>query len=396
MILSELYIRADDGDRTRDLNLGKVPRYQLRYVRKYLASTIQYYRKPRKRNLSQFVALPNFIALLVASCGSVRKMEPVFWMNGKLATGLIEVSNELKSLTREGFWSLLGTFEGVWTLARFEEVTDSPFSNNHMWKGIEGEWESSQTLNEYLSYVEFIRNQISLGNVYQVNACRQLRTKIAEDIDLAPLMQRILESNPAPFASYLNIPGMQIASASPERFITVKNGEVLSSPIKGTSATSTFLEKDYAENLMIVDLIRNDLGRICDWGSIRTPRLHGVEEHPGLFHLVSDITGTLRQNLTMKELLDALMPPGSVSGAPKTAARKIISEREKSRGPYCGAMGYSFDGEIHLAVGIRTFWSTGDGFLYFGTGAGITWGSEPLAEWEETELKARKLIGLTR
>ena len=168
---------------------------------------------------------------------------------------------------------------------------------------------------------------------------------------------------------------------------------VTSSPIKGTRPTggSDFGSKDQAENVMIVDLIRNDLGQICKDGSIDVPRLLGVEHHPGLDHLVSDVTGELKNDLTWQQIITPLLPPGSVSGAPKSSAVKIIAQYENIRGPYCGALGWIQGDACELAVAIRTFWKDAQ-TLKFGTGAGITWASDPEAEWQETQLKAQRLI----
>jgi para-aminobenzoate synthetase component 1 len=142
---------------------------------------------------------------------------------------------------------------------------------------------------------------------------------------------------------------------------------------------------------MIVDLIRNDLGQICKDGSIDVPRLLAIEEHPGLDHLVSDVTGELKDGLKWHQVITPLLPPGSVSGAPKSSALRIIAAHESNRGPYCGAIGWIQGESCELAVAIRTFWKE-EQTLKFGTGAGITWSSDPEAEWEETELKAQRLI----
>jgi len=175
-----------------------------------------------------------------------------------------------------------------------------------------------------------------------------------------------------------------------------KGSTLLTSPIKGTirGDENSFGEKDRAENLMIVDLMRNDLGRICDPGSIEVTELFRNEKHPGITHLVSDVQGTLRDGVSWKEILAATMPPGSVSGAPKSAALSIIQEHEGRRGPYCGTLGWIQGDRAELSVAIRTFRTTGDGVIRFGTGAGITWGSDPAAEWEETQLKARHLMSI--
>ena len=315
-------------------------------------------------------------------------------MSGLQAENLLEIRHDLEAIDEPGFWAIVGTFEGTWTLARFKDVAKKEFRNSgHPVKL--GEWRSSKSKSEYEGYVEKIRNLISTGDVYQVNACRILSSEIAKDGDLSSLFSRILKENPAPYAGYLHLPDIEIASASPERFLSKVGGEILSSPIKGTSSTEEFLLKDRAENLMIVDLIRNDLGSICETGSVTTPRLLATEAHPGLYHLVSDVKGILKGGITLAKAFEEITPPGSISGAPKSSAVKIISENELERGPYCGVFGWSDGERMELSVGIRIFWRDGNE-IKFGTGAGITWDSEPELEWEETELKARRLISLTR
>jgi para-aminobenzoate synthetase component 1 len=175
-----------------------------------------------------------------------------------------------------------------------------------------------------------------------------------------------------------------------------RNGEVIkTTPIKGTSKVDDFGEKDRAENVMIVDLMRNDFGAICKPGSVDVPRLLSSESHPGLFHLVSDITGRLSAGMSWSKILTSLLPAGSISGAPKSSALKLIKEIEKiDRGPYCGVIGWIDNDQALLSVGIRIFWSKNDGRINFGTGAGITWQSDAASEWEETQLKAKRLIAI--
>lgn len=315
-------------------------------------------------------------------------------MGGIQGENLQEIRTDLDAINEPGFWSITGTFEGSWTLARFNDVSRKEFVSEGGELKV-GEWRSSKSRDEYKSYVEEIRSSIADGEVYQVNACRIMSSKILEEGNLSGLFTRILSDNPAPYAGYLSLPELEIASASPERFISKDGNRIISSPIKGTSATSEFLAKDRAENLMIVDLIRNDLGRICETGSIGTPRLLATEEHPGLFHLVSDVSGSLRKEIALSEAIAEVMPPGSISGAPKSSALRIIKSNEGERGPYCGVFGWSDGNRMELSVGIRLFWRSKDE-IRFGTGAGITWDSDPESEWEETELKARRLISLTQ
>jgi para-aminobenzoate synthetase component 1 len=213
------------------------------------------------------------------------------------------------------------------------------------------------------------------------------------------LGEQIANGNPAPFQAVIELPeaGIRIASASPELFLTRDQSRVRSSPIKGTTSTGgDFSEKDCAENIMIVDLVRNDLGRVCKPGTVVVPNLLERQHHPGLDHLVSTVEGELRQGATWADLIDATFAPGSVTGAPKIAAMKHIHELEPvDRGIYCGAIGWvDADRSIgELNVAIRTFWVEQDQ-LCFGTGGAVTWDSTAEDEWAETELKAERLIAL--
>jgi para-aminobenzoate synthetase component 1 len=313
-------------------------------------------------------------------------------MGGRLATDLVEVSHDPVCLEDGGFWAVSTTFENHFTAAKFATVVEAPFPNTP-WIPLKGTWSSSLKADEYIEYVERIRNAVAEGWVYQVNACRRL-THDDDGQSMRGLFSEILKNNPAPWASYFEIPELMIASASPELFLSRNGSTIKSSPIKGTQPTHSqeFGAKDQAENVMIVDLMRNDLGQICKSGTVEVPRLLSSEEHPGLQHLVSDVQGQLLDNISWREIFTALSPPGSVSGAPKSSATQVISENEIARGPYCGALGWVQGDQAILSVAIRTFWR--DSQLNFGTGAGITWASNATAEWEETQLKARRLISI--
>lgn len=315
-----------------------------------------------------------------------------FWMANRLATECVEISNDPACLDKGGFWAVVNTFEGEWICARFANVISSKLPDTN-WQGVSGLWQSSQTQEEFESNVNLIKERIAEGHIYQVNLCRVLTTACQQS--LLGLAGKLQQSNPAPFASYLNLPGIEIASASPELFLE-RNGEVIkTTPIKGTSKVDDFGEKDRAENVMIVDLMRNDFGAICKPGSVDVPRLLSSESHPGLFHLVSDITGRLSAGMSWSKILTSLLPAGSISGAPKSSALKLIKEIEKiDRGPYCGVIGWIDNDQALLSVGIRIFWSQNDGRINFGTGAGITWQSDAASEWEETQLKAKRLIAI--
>jgi para-aminobenzoate synthetase component 1 len=313
-------------------------------------------------------------------------------MGGRLAKDLVEVSDDPKCLDDGGFWAVSTTFENQFTAAKFATVQAAPFPTIS-WIPLKGTWESSLDKNQYIGYVESIRSSIELGWVYQVNACRRL-SHADDGQSLRGLFTEILKNNPAPWASYLEMPGVMIASASPELFLSRDRNTVKTSPIKGTQPLNAedFGAKDKAENVMIVDLMRNDLSRICKSGTVEVPRLLSSEEHPGLQHLVSDVKGELLDDISWSEIFEALSPPGSVSGAPKSSAVQVIAENEIDRGPYCGVLGWVEGEKAELSVAIRTFWK--DSHINFGTGAGITWSSDSAAEWEETQLKARRLISI--
>lgn len=317
------------------------------------------------------------------------------WMGGTHATNLVEVTDDASKLDDGSFWAVSISFEGKATFARFGDVTESDFPKR-TWESLATRWTSSLSESQYIDYVSTIREIIAAGGVYQVNACRQLRHDLENNPSLTGLFSELLNRNPAEFACYLKVKDFEIASASPERFLSRNGSSILTSPIKGTIKQNedVFGDKDKAENLMIVDLMRNDLGRICETGSVEVTGLFRHEKHPGITHLVSDVNGTLRNGISWSEIFDATMAPGSVSGAPKSSALSIISKNEGARGPYCGTLGWIHGDRAELSVAIRTFWTTGDSVLRYGTGAGITWGSDPAAEWEETQLKARHLISI--
>lgn len=318
-----------------------------------------------------------------------------------------------------GFWVVVGSFEGRLDAWRMEAVTrDDAVPEpppGRAWRGpLASSWTSSLDRDAYMAGVDRIRADIRDGDVYQVNLCRMLDAPLpaAEPgPDAVALAHRLATGNPARFASRIVIPrtaawpGAWVVSASPELYLRLDGATVTSSPIKGTAAPGEpMLPKDEAENVMITDLIRNDVSHVAAPGSVRVPELLGLHEHPGLVHLQSTVAATLAPDYDWTErlwpaLMDGTFPPGSVSGAPKASALAIIAREEPvSRGPYCGAIGWidADSRRAELAVGIRTFvWRPDQGGrLSFGTGAGITWGSEAAGEWAETELKARRLIAL--
>jgi para-aminobenzoate synthetase component 1 len=322
---------------------------------------------------------------------------PTAWVAGQWVSDLVSVSHDLADLDRGGRWVVFLPYDGAPVLCQFAQWgTAQP---DHDWDGgAVGAWHSSLTQLEYCAAVEETRKAIAAGTVYQANICRILSAPCSNE-RIAGLFLRLLAGNPAPYAALLDLPelGVQVASATPELFLRRADGWITSGPIKGTGRVAADLqEKDRAENVMIVDLVRNDIGRVCEPGSISVPSFLRVEQHPGLVHLVSEVTGRLRPQVSWPHIVEATFPPGSVTGAPKSSALRLIDDLEgQSRAGYCGAIGWvdADAGTAELGVAIRTFWLA-DGELRFGTGAGITWGSNPQAEWEETELKAARLIAL--
>ncbi|WP_314173342.1 chorismate-binding protein [Streptomyces winkii] len=336
-----------------------------------------------------------------------------------LATDLRDVTSDPSALESAGWWSVVADFEGQLLCARFGDVREAPQRGTapgtlpapaaSRWRGpAPGAWTSSMDRDAYVAGVRRIREYIAAGEVYQANLCRVLSAPLPDPSpdasDIAGLSALLARGNPAPYGGAVRLPahGVEVATASPELYLRRTGSTVTSGPIKGTARTADgLLEKDHAENVMIVDLVRNDLGRVCAAGSVTVPGLCEIEPHPGLVHLVSTVRGELAPGSGWPELLRHTFPPGSVTGAPKLSALRIIGELERApRGPYCGGIGWvdADRGTGELAVGIRTFWIErgtppgGGAVLRFGTGAGITWGSDPEGEWAETELKASGLL----
>src|SRR5213078_4856061 len=262
-------------------------------------------------------------------------------------------------------------------------------------------WHTSLDRVAFEQRVTTILEHIGAGDCYQVNLTRRLTCDQA--VDPAGLFAALERSNPSPHGALLRlggargVPAMAVVSASPERFLSWRGRDVETRPIKGTATDPTTLAtsaKDRAENVMIVDLARNDLGRVCEPGSVAVPALCELEAHPGLHHLVSTVRGRRRAGTGIGALVRATFPPASVTGAPKPRVMQIIEDLEPvPRGVYCGAVGW-IDTERDagdLNVAIRTF-TVAHGRTHLGVGAGIVADSEPAAEWGETELKAARLL----
>ncbi len=258
-------------------------------------------------------------------------------------------------------------------------------------------WRTSLDLQAWTRGVETILDHLRAGDCYQVNLTRRLQADT--EADPVALFRVLNAGNPAPHAALIRLEGVCVVSASPERFLRRDGTTIETRPIKGTSADAQTLErsaKDRAENVMIVDLARNDIGRICEYGSVHVPALFELEAHPGIYHLVSTVRGTLRDDVGVADIIRATFPPASITGAPKPSVLKIIEELEPvRRGVYCGAIGFidTQTDRMDLNVAIRTFTIT-QGRTFFGVGAGIVADSDPQSEWEETELKARRLLSL--
>jgi para-aminobenzoate synthetase component 1 len=256
----------------------------------------------------------------------------------------------------------------------------------------------------YEAAVGRVVEYLHAGDCFQVNLSQRLLAPLREHpLDL---YARLRALNSAPFAGYFDLGDFQVLSASPERFLQVHDGVVTTRPIKGTRRRSrtpmedaaltedlTTDPKDRAENVMIVDLLRNDLGRVCEFGSVQVPRVCEVETFRYVHHLVSEVRGKLRPGLGPLDLLAAAFPGGSVTGAPKVRAMEVIAELEPTaRGPYCGSLGFvGFDGSMDTNILIRTF-TAGRGWVQFPVGGGIVADSDPAWEYEETLYKAAGLL----
>jgi para-aminobenzoate synthetase component 1 len=257
----------------------------------------------------------------------------------------------------------------------------------------------------YAAAVRRAQERIAAGDIYQVNLTQRFTVALGP---LGPLelFWRLRERNPAAFAAYLAEPGRTIVSTSPERFLRVQGRQAEMWPIKGTRPRgATAAEdvrlaealaasaKDLAENLMIVDLVRNDLGRVAEYGSVHVDELFGVRTLPTVFHMVSRVSAVLRPGTDGCDLLRAAFPCGSITGAPKIRAMEIIEELERvRRGISMGAIGYaSFDGQMDWNVAIRTLEIAG-GIARFNVGGGIVADSDPVEEYEESLWKARAIL----
>jgi para-aminobenzoate synthetase component 1 len=263
---------------------------------------------------------------------------------------------------------------------------------------------SNFTRDGYMDAVRGVKAYIHEGDVYQVNLSQRFSARV--ELDAWGLYKRLRTVNPAPFSAYLGFGGWNVMCSSPERFLKVGGGIVETKPIKGTRPRSADGEadrrlgsellasgKDKAEHVMIVDLERNDLGKVCEYGSVAVSEFEMLESYPTVHHMVSTVRGRLRDGVGLVDCIRACFPGGSITGAPKVRAMEIINELEPDgRGLYTGSIGYlGFDGRMDLNIVIRTMFYCG-GTLSFNVGGGIVADSDPDGEYDETIDKARALF----
>ena len=312
-------------------------------------------------------------------------------------------------------------FDGIEKLL----AEDEPIENNETEQSLVS---SNFTRESYVETIGKIQERIRRGDTYQTNLTQQIRARLPENLSPQQIFNNLRKTHPAAFAAFIKRENDYVISASPERFIKVQSPKskvqsqfISASPIKGTRPRGQTIEedlnlrnelldseKDRAENVMIVDLLRNDLGRICEFGSVAVEKLCELETHPTLFHLVSTIKGELRGNIKFSDILKAVFPCGSITGAPKISTMRIIDELETApRGLSMGAIGCSIPNssfripasETHdarrstldLNVAIRTM-VVRNREAVFNVGGGITIDSVPEDEYEETLLKAKALL----
>lgn len=310
-----------------------------------------------------------------------------------ISTGLPETDPVLRKLR--------AVDRGRWFEAQLQRA--GPAATGEI--SLEG-WTSNFTRSGYESAVREVVERILAGDIFQANLSQRFEARTPAAFDHFSFYRHLRKVNPAPFAAYLDHGDLAIASASPERFLKVEGDRVETRPIKGTrprfadgvldrlqANALTESRKDRAENVMIVDLLRNDFSKVCEPGSVQVPQLCGLESFATVHHLVSSVVGRLSEGRTAVDLLAAAFPGGSITGAPKVRAMEIITELEgHARGPYCGAIGYlGFDGAMDLNIVIRTACFR-DRTCVTQAGGGIVVGSHPASEYVETLDKARRIF----
>lgn len=290
------------------------------------------------------------------------------------------------------------------------ETINSPHSKQNTQQNFQliGDWQHQLTKQSYQEKFHKIQHYLVSGDCYQVNLTQRFQASYQGDEWQAYLA--LSDANKAPFSAFIRLPKQTILSISPERFIKLKQNNIETKPIKGTlprhrdpildknaAIQLQHSEKDRAENLMIVDLLRNDIGKVAQTGTVKVPKLFAVESFPAVHHLVSTITAKLKQDLHATDLLKASFPGGSITGAPKIRAMQIIEELEPSRRSlYCGAIGYiSCHGNMDTNITIRTL-LTENNNIYCWAGGGIVADSQCEAEYQETFDKVSKILPLLR
>jgi aminodeoxychorismate synthase component I len=263
---------------------------------------------------------------------------------------------------------------------------------------------SNMSKEEYLNRVKLAKGFIERGDIYQVNLSQRFRAKF--NTDPLKYFLNLYHIQPVPYGCYINFGEYRLVSGSMELFLRRKGNQVVTKPIKGTkkrgsSAESDELliyelsksDKERAENLMIVDLMRNDLSRVCNVGTVNVTNLFKIESYSTLHQMVSEVSGNMRRHMGLKDIIENTFPPGSVTGAPKKRTLEIIDELEPHyRGPYCGVIGiFMPNGDLTLSVGIRIVVIRNDSATFW-VGSGIVWDSEPEEEYEETLIKAKAIL----
>ncbi|WGR90687.1 aminodeoxychorismate synthase component I (plasmid) [Bradyrhizobium sp. ISRA435] len=288
----------------------------------------------------------------------------------------------------------------------FAALLANPKSSRIVFPATAGAWHSNFSREGYVAAAQRVIDLILAGDVFQANIAQRFSTRLSPLFDPLTFYGQLRSLNPAPFAALLRYGKLTIASSSPERFLKLDGRQVETRPIKGTIPRSAdsredqrrakillASEKDRAENTMIVDLLRNDLSRVCTAHSIEVPALCDLRSYASVHHLVSTVTGELAKHEDAVTLLRACFPGGSITGAPKVRSMEIIAEIERvAREVYCGAIGFiGFNGHMDTNIAIRTV-TIDDDLAVFHAGSGITAMSDPEAEYEETLAKAQRIF----